>query len=422
MLVPARDHVDPGHGGGPPGSEGGDEVGEAAAQVRHLDVRGVQGRGPGDDRGVEEVALPETARRPAQALAVHLDGRAHLAQGRGEAEAVLVDGLVHDGQPVGLREGDDQGLLPVRHEARVDGGLQGDGVEALTGVVEADAVGVDVEGAPHLAEGVEEGRHVGLEGAAHVDVAVRGQGGGGPRGGLDAVGQRRVAVAAQFPDALDADRAVRVDGDDRAHLLQDVDEVHDLGLDGGAPQRGDALVAHGGEQGLLRGAHGGEGQLDDGAVQARGGAPDAHAVGALVHDGPELAQRVEVEVDGAAADGAAAELGDERLAELVEQGAAEEDRDARGAGQCVDVGARGDLDVRGVQHHRAAVLVEVGGHAVQAQQVGDDVDIADQGDVVELGRGVGQQGGHHRLGHEVLRAAHCDLPAQWVAALDSQHR
>ena len=329
---------------------------------------------------------------------------------------------MHDRQALGLGEGDNEGLLPVCHEARVDGRLQGDRVQRLARVVEADAVGVDIEGTAHLAEGVEERRHIGLVSAAHVDVAVGGQGGRCPRGGLDAVRQGRVAVAVQLGDALDADRAVRVHRDDRAHLLQDVNEVEDLRLDGRALQGRDALVTHGREQRLLGRAHGREGQLDDRAVQAGGGALDVHAVRLLVDDRAELAQRLQVEVDGTTTDRAAAQLGNESLAQLVQQRAAEQDRDARGARERVDVRARGDLDVGGVHAQRAAVLIEVDLDAVQAQQVRDNVGVTDERHVVELRGGVGEQRRNHRLGDEVFRSAHRDLTAQRMAALNLKDR
>ena len=366
------------------------------------------------------VLLPETAGRAAQTLAVDLNVRAHLAQRLGEPKAILVHGLVDDGQALGLREGHDEGLLPVGHESGVDGRLQRDRVQRLARVVETDAVSVDIEAAADLAESIEERGHVGLVSAAHVDVAAGGQGGRGPRSGLDAVGQRRVAVARQLGDALDADRAVCVHGDDRAHLLQDVDQVEDLGLDGCALQGRDALVAHGREQRLFSGTHGREGQLNDRAVQAREGTLNVHAVGLLVNDRAELAKRLQVEVDGTPADRAAAQLGDEGLAELVQERAAEQDRDARGARERVDVRARGDLDVGGIHAQRAAILIKVDLDAVQAQQVRDDVGVADQRHVVQLGGCVGQQRRDHGLGNEVLGTANGDLAAQRMAAFNLQ--
>ena len=143
-------------------------------------------------------------------------------------------------------------------------------------------------------------------------------------------------------------------------------------------------------------------------------------VGLLVHNRAELAQGLEVEVDGATPDRAPSELWNERLSELVQEGAAEEDRDTRGSRERVDVGAGGNLDVGGIHAQRAAILVEVDANAVQAQQVGHDVRVPNQRHVVELGGGVGQQRSDHCLGHEVLGAAHADFAAQRVSALDLQ--
>ena len=231
-----------------------------------------------------------------------------------------------------------------------------------------------------------------------------------------------MTVAGQLRDALDTDRAVRVHRDDRAHLLQDVDEVEDLRLDGRALQRRNALVAHGREQGLLGRAHRRERQLDNRAVQAGGGTLDVHAVGLLIDDRAELAQRLQVEVDGTATNRATTQLGDERFAQLVQQRAAEQNRDARGARERVNVRARRNLDVRRVHAQRATVLIEVDLDAVQAQQVRDHVRVADQRHVVELGGGVGEQRRNHRLGDEVFRAAHRDLTAQRMAALNLKDR
>ena len=76
---------------------------------------------------------------------MHDDRRAHLDERVGEAEAVLVHGLVHDRDALGLGERDDERLLPVGHEAGVHVGLDDDGLELAARVEEADAVLVDVE-------------------------------------------------------------------------------------------------------------------------------------------------------------------------------------------------------------------------------------------------------------------------------------
>jgi len=94
---------------------------------------------------------------------------------------------VHDRQTAGLGQGDHQRLLPVGHEARVHVGLEGDRLQVAARVPELDAAldaghagpGHPVVGDPELAadraEHVQEGHHVGLPGAAHLDLAPGGQ-------------------------------------------------------------------------------------------------------------------------------------------------------------------------------------------------------------------------------------------------------
>ena len=122
--------------------------------------------------------------------------------------------------------------------------------------------------AADLAEDVEEREHLGLPRAADEDVAVGRERRRGPAGGLVAVEERAVRVALELLDALDEDDAVGLDRDDRAHLLQDGDEIHDLGLDRRVLELGDALGAHGGEQHLLGRADARVRQLDLRALEA----------------------------------------------------------------------------------------------------------------------------------------------------------
>ncbi len=347
---------------------------------------------------------------------MHHDVRAHLDQGFRESEAVLVDRLVHDRDALRLGERDDQRLLPVGHESRMHVGLHLHRLEGAPRVVEADAVLMHLEGAAGLAEDVEEGHQLLLLRAADEDVALGGERRGGPAGGLVAVEDGAMGVAAQRLDALDEDRAVRLDPDDRAHLLQHRDQVHDLGLDGGVLEFGDPTRAHGGEQHLLGGTDARVRQLDVGAVQTvRGG--DADALVALVDDRAEGTQRIHVEVDRPVADAAAAEIRDERLADAVQQRAAEQDGDAARSGQRVDLREVRPLDIRRVEHehallgtgHRDPVCVEHPGH---------DRHVADLGDVLQDAGGVAEQRRDHRLGGEILRPAHLDAPAQRLAAVD----
>src|SRR5699024_6022638 len=137
--------------------QGGDEVAESAAQVRHVDAGALERGGSGDHGRVQVVATAEAAGRAAEAFAVKLDIRPHRSQGVGEAEAVLVVGLLVDRLSLGLGHRLHQGLLPVGHEARVDVGLEREGPESAAGVAEADAGLLDVELTADLPEDVEEG-------------------------------------------------------------------------------------------------------------------------------------------------------------------------------------------------------------------------------------------------------------------------
>ena len=280
---------------------------------------------------------------------------------------------------------------------------------------EADRVVQHVELAADLAEHVEERGHLRLVRAAHDDVPAGGKGRGGPRGGLDPVGQSRVREAPEPRDALDPDDPVGVDRDDRAHLLQDVDQVHDLGLDRGVRQLGDPVGPHSCEQELL-------GRPDARVRQAHLGADQAvrraqrDALLELVHLGAELPQDVEVVVDRPVADPAATEVGDEGLAQAVQQRAAEQDRDPARPGVRVDVGHVGVLDVARVEGERAVVGTDL--DAVQLEELGDHGDVPDLRDVAQHARGVTEQGGDHRLGDEVLRSPHGDLAVQRDTAVD----
>ena len=110
----------------------------------------------------------------------------------------------------------------------------------------------------------------------------------------------------------------------------------------------------------------------------------ADALRALLDDGAELAQDVEVVVDRPVADPAAAEVGDERLAEAVQQRPAEQDRDAAGAGVGVDVGdVRASRRCVGSMHELALVGVLRDAHAVELEEAGDDPDVADLRDVAQ---------------------------------------
>ncbi len=235
-----------------------------------------------------------------------------------------------------LGQCDDERLLPVRHEPGVNVGLDDHGVEIGTGVEESDAVLVDLEAAADLAVNVEEGEHLRLQRAADEDVSLGRKCRRCPARSLIAVEESAVRVAGELCDALDADDAVGVDRDDRAHLLKDVDEIHDLRLDRRAAELRDALSANGRQKHLLRRADTRIRQLDLRAAKT-GGSRDADSAGELLDDGPERTENIEVVVDRTVADAASAQVGNEGLTQSVEQRPAEENRDAARPRVRVDV-------------------------------------------------------------------------------------
>ena len=203
-------------------------MGEAAAQVRNLNVGTGQRGGTRNNSGVAVALTLETAGCAAHAITHDDNICAHLLQGVGEAETLLVHGLVHDGCALSLGQRHDKGLLPVGHEAGVHVGLKDDGLQLSTGgalsrVGEADTFGGHLVQATHLAELVQERSHILLSCAAHENVAAGSQRCRSPRSGLVTVGQGRVIVAGQLVHALNDDGAVLVNEDDCAHLLQNSD-------------------------------------------------------------------------------------------------------------------------------------------------------------------------------------------------------
>ena len=226
-----------------------------------------------------------------------------------------------------------------------------------------------------------------------------------------------MVVSGEVVDALDMNGAIGIDRDDGTHLLQDIDEVENLGLDRRSPQFGQALGAYCRQQCLLGRADGRVGQIDDRAMQALGSG-DAYAALELVHDRPVLAQNLQVEVDRAVPDAAAAQIGDEGLPQTVQEWAAEQNGDAGAAGVGVDIGHVSGLDAGRIQPQDALGLVIVDRHTVKGQQARDDVDVTDERNVAQDGGRSAQQGRDHRLGHEILRPTHRDLTVERASALN----
>ena len=176
---------------------------------------------------------------------------------------------------------------------------------------EADTVGGHLVQAAHLAELVQERGHILLVCAAHKNVAAGSQRSRSPRSGLVTVGQGRMIVAGQLVHALNDDGAVLIDEDDGAHLLQNSNQVNNLGLNRCVAQDGLTLSAHTGEQDLLGSAHGGVVQHNLCTLQTLFGNNQGGAgFVVLLNDCAELAQCRHVVVDGAVTDLATTQVGD----------------------------------------------------------------------------------------------------------------
>ncbi len=169
--------------------------------------------------------------------------------------------------------------------------------------------------------------------------------------------------------------------------------LHD-GLDAVARRRHlfPADGAHGGQQHLLGGAHTRVRQVDVSGMQSVGRG-QAQAVLALLDHRPEGAQHVEVVVDGAFADATAPEVGDERLAEAVQQRATEQHGDPGGSGVGVDVGDVGLFDVGRIEDQFTVTIGGVDDDAVQLEQAADDLHVGDLGHPAQAAPLLGE---HHR--------------------------
>ena len=140
----------------------------------------------------------------------------------------------------------------------------------------------------------------------------------------------------------------------------------------------------------------------------------------LLDDRAELPEDLQVEVDGTLADLAAAEVGDDGLAEAVEQWPAEEDRDAARArvdGDVAEVRGRDLGRVDGERRPRGRRTRPWRRRARGARVTTATSRIV--GHVAQRRRGVAEERRHHRLRHEVLRAADGDLAREWAAARDA---
>ena len=247
---------------------------------------------------------------------------------------------------------------------------------------------------PHLAAGGGHRRHIGP--------------------GLDLVGDDGVAAAVEPGHAGDLDGVRPRAADVRAHGVQEVGKVHDVGLLGDILDDGGALRQGGGHHDIHGGAHGDHIQIYVGAVETaalRRGVDEA----ALQRDlGAHGGEALHVLVDGPdAAEVAAAGHGHLRLAEAAQQGTHEVVGGPDPPRQVI--GGAGAGDVTAVDLHRVGVEeADAGAQLLQDLQAQGHV--RDHGDVLNAADAVHHQGGGNDGHGGVLGAADGDLAEKRLAA------
>ena len=224
---------------------------------------------------------------------------------------------------------------------------------------------------------------------------------GEERARLDAIAHDGVGDGVKLVNALHLDDGRPGALDLGAHLVEEVGEVHDLGLARRVVDRRRALGEDGGHHEVLGGAHAREGERDRVPRQAVGSARVDVAVIDLELDAERL-KAEDVHVDLARADVAAAGHGDDGAAEAGEQGAEHRRRGAHLGDEMVGglPGVHfGRVDLELVLVHdldpRPDVLEDLAHH----------VDVGDVGDVGERRHPRRHDGG----GHELERRVFCSL-------------
>ena len=98
-----------------------------------------------------------------------------------------------------------------------------------------------------------------------------------------------------------------------------------------------------------------------------------------------------MEINRTTANIASAESRNERLTQTVQQRAGEQNRNTRRTRQRIHVGHIGKLHIRGVDRDHAVIAIHRNVHAMQTQQVGDHMHVANLRNILQHGRTRGEQ-------------------------------
>jgi len=328
-------------------------------------------------------------------------------------ETVLEDGLRdHARSPRNGHQGHDLGLQ-VRREPRVGKGLDIDAPDLRHAPHPEAALG-RLDGDPRFLQLQDEGLEVFRVAALQDDVAARDGRGDqeGPR--LDPVGDDADLAGFEALDALDGDHVGAGALNPRPHGLERIGEVDDLGLLGGVLQPGGPLREGRRHHDVLRAPHGGDVEVDPGPPEAPG--PGLHVAFPQIDLGPHGLEGLEVEVDRAGADGAAAGERHPCLAHPRHQRPEDEDGGPHSPHQVVGRLAAGD--VAAVDPQGVALAFHL--RPVVGQEFLDRPDIGKVGDVSVGAPAVGQKGRHENGQGGVFRAADPHAPFQLVPAFDDK--
>ena len=232
--------------------------------------------------------------------------------------------------------------------------------------------------------------------------------------GLDLVGDDAVGAAGELFHAADADGVGARALDIRAHGVQEVGKVHNMGLLGGVFNGGGAVGQSRGHHDVHGGTYADHVQIhgSPGQTATLGHGLDQIPLGDLRTHGAEA---LDMLVDGSDAEVAAAGHGHGGLAEAAQQRAQQVVAGANAAHQVK--GRGGGVDMAAVDLHRVAVQhPDIGPQLLQNGK--QQRYVADLGDILNAADPVHQQGGGDDGNGGVFRAADGDFAHQRAAAMD----
>ena len=266
---------------------------------------------------------------------------------------------------------------------------------------------------------------LGDDGAEMVGVAIgdgeiaRGDGAGDEEGaGFDAVGIDAVMRALEAGDALHADGGGAGAFDLCAHGGEQRGEVGDLGLARAVLHQGFAFGKDGGHEEIF-GA--GDGDLVEDDVSAFELVGAGFEVAVLLDDGgAHFFETLDVQIDGTAADGAAAGHGDACHSGTGDERAEDEGTGAHGFDDlvfCFGVGERAEVDAGAVVGGSCAQL-DFCAHGDEELALG--LDVADLGNVFERDFFFSEDGGGHAGESGVLGARYAYRSDQRISAANDK--